>query len=482
MYTLLTGNATEQLRLLPAESVDVVFTSPPYYGLRMYEGEQTVQWQDGWTGALGLEPSVTMYVAHLVEIFAAIQRVLRPSGVVWVNLGDSYVSNQSGKATATGFDNGFSCAERMTINKEHQGSMTKRIPGLKSSDLVGVPWTFALTMREAGWYLRRDLIWAKGVSGQKETTQQFVLAMRESGLNEATIANVLGKLDLFVGNCMPESVGSPLWQQHRISIAETTPDWRAAAVADKGTTMYDHFAGNTGLTGEQSQMIDCPSCAKCEPNGGLILRNGAWRPTTSHEYVFMFTKSNTYYCDGEAVKEQAGSGTGTRNLRSVLTLPTRGSTEKHFAQMTLGLATTLLEASVSKKGICSQCGKPWVRVVKRVSGKSAEIEGAKQRARANTQSGDIENTTIGDGTPGYNVTTDWRATCACNAPIQSMTVLDPFSGTATTGIAALMQSADYIGIDTSAAYNQIGSERLASFVKPESNIVKVSDQLSLFGI
>ncbi len=483
MYTLLTGNALEQLYLLPANSVDVVFTSPPYFNLRMYIGEQTVKWQDGWVGALGLEPNVTMYVGHLVEIFAEVRRVLRPTGVVWVNLGDSYVANPSGKAAESGFDNGFACADRVTLNKEHQGSMTKRIPGLKPTDLVGVPWTFALAMREAGWYLRRDLIWAKGVSGQKETTQQFVQAMRESGLADEKIANVLDKLDLFVGNCMPESVGSLLWQQHRVPLADTTPDWRTAALADKGTSMYDHFAGNTGLTNAQGQMVDCPGCPKCAQNAGLVLRNGSWRPTTSHEYVFMFTKTNTYYCDGEAVKEEASSNKGnTRNLRSVLSLPTRGSSEKHFAKMTLGLATTLLNASLSKIGVCSQCGKPWVRVVERVTGKSAKKEGFKQQERANTQSGGIENTTIGDGIPNYYFTKEWRATCACNAPVQPMTVLDPFSGTATTGIAALTYGANYIGIDTSATYNQLAEERLASFVKPESVVTRTSNQLSLFDL
>src|SRR3990170_3657676 len=89
------GHVLDVLATLPAASVHCVVTSPPYWGLRNYS-TPPVTWPDGWTGHLGLEPTVEMWVTHLVEVFRAVRRVLRDDGVCWVNLGDSYASGGRG--------------------------------------------------------------------------------------------------------------------------------------------------------------------------------------------------------------------------------------------------------------------------------------------------------------------------------------------------------------------------------------------------
>lgn len=127
------GDARECLRQLPERSVQVVPTSPPYWaygGLRDY-GIVPTPWADGWVGCLGAEPTPAQYVAHLVEVFREVRRVLRDDGVVWLNLGDCY-------------------------------TRPKGIPsGLKEKDLVGVPFEVAFALRADGWYLRAILPWLK---------------------------------------------------------------------------------------------------------------------------------------------------------------------------------------------------------------------------------------------------------------------------------------------------------------------------------
>jgi len=91
--------------------VDCVVTSPPYYGLRDY----------GISNQLGLEPTPEAYVANLVAVFREVRRVLKPSGTVWLNLGDSYATK----------------------------------------DLLGIPWRVAFALQADGWYLRSDIIWSK---------------------------------------------------------------------------------------------------------------------------------------------------------------------------------------------------------------------------------------------------------------------------------------------------------------------------------
>lgn len=78
--SLLHGDCRAVLPTLPAESVNCIVTSPPYYGLRDY----------GCAGQIGLEPTPESYVAELVAVFRECRRVLRADGVLFLNLGDSY--------------------------------------------------------------------------------------------------------------------------------------------------------------------------------------------------------------------------------------------------------------------------------------------------------------------------------------------------------------------------------------------------------
>ena len=132
---ILTGDALEQLRHLPPESVHTCVTSPPYYNLRDY----------GAAGQIGNEASVEEYLQSLVSVFREVRRVLRADGTLWVNMGDSYAT-RSGSQPPTNTRN--SCG--------HTAKHTPR--GYKYKDLIGVPWQLAFSLRADGWYLRQDII------------------------------------------------------------------------------------------------------------------------------------------------------------------------------------------------------------------------------------------------------------------------------------------------------------------------------------
>src|SRR5687768_5132989 len=90
--TILEGDCRVVLPSLPADSVDCVVTSPPYWGLRDY----------GHTGQLGLERTPEDYVANMVAVFREVRRALKPSGTCWLNLGDSYAGATNGNTAMTG--------------------------------------------------------------------------------------------------------------------------------------------------------------------------------------------------------------------------------------------------------------------------------------------------------------------------------------------------------------------------------------------
>ena len=135
------GDCREVLAELPAESIQCVVTSPPYWGLRDY----------GTDGQLGLEQTPDEYVANMVEVFHAVRRVLRKDGTVWLNLGDSY---SSGGRTTTTND---------TLRGDTPVNVTRTpvVEGIKPKDLVGIPWRVAFALQADGWYLRSDIIWSK---------------------------------------------------------------------------------------------------------------------------------------------------------------------------------------------------------------------------------------------------------------------------------------------------------------------------------
>ena len=130
------------------ESIDCVVTSPPYWGLRDYGVDEQI----------GLESTPEKYVENMVNVFREIKRVLKSSGTVWLNIGDSYVSNP---ISANGANEVRSNEETGGLQKGYSRRVTYRGGTLKPKDLVGIPWMVAFALRADGWYLRSDIIWNK---------------------------------------------------------------------------------------------------------------------------------------------------------------------------------------------------------------------------------------------------------------------------------------------------------------------------------
>ncbi len=133
------------------QSVDLIVTSPPYFGLRSY--------QDGgehYTGQIGAEPTPAEFVDALIAATREMVRVLKPSGSIWVNLGDKYASSGGHGAGAT--------SQRVTRSQyvEQVGRAERNATGVPAKSLVGVPWRYAIRcIDELGLILRAEIIWSK---------------------------------------------------------------------------------------------------------------------------------------------------------------------------------------------------------------------------------------------------------------------------------------------------------------------------------
>jgi DNA modification methylase len=437
---LFQGDCREILAEMPENSVQCCITSPPYWGLRKYKGnqdriwggkadcehewgEQIIainsgggyakgklgpylhppggmrDWQIGpvsqgrfcqkcgaWYGAFGLEPTVEMYVAHSIEILRAIRRVLREDGVIMLNLGDSYAGG-------------------------------------------------------------------KGQSGQPlSSAEQEARAMRSESLNR--------------GYCQLEMKKRPTDDLTALRSCGLKPKdlclipWRVALAAQSDGWWVRSIIAWQKLNPMPESVTD--------------------RPTDAWEPILMLTKSRNYFYDSYAVREQGSYplgetrlasdnhkecqsdsrttrglhskdwvGQGTRNLRNVWTLPTAQFKGGHFAVFPEKLAELCIKAATSEKGNCPKCGKPWVRVLdKKVIG----------RTRPNGCGTDVRPEGQQAGWAVYN-TLDWKPQCSCGCePIPSV-VLDPFVGSGTTCYVAAKLGRKAIGIDVSAEYINLAVER-----------------------
>lgn len=164
--TLIYGDCRVLLPDVPDGSIQACVTSPPYWAQRDYG-----------TGGIGIERQPSEYVARLVEVFREVRRTLRGDGTLWLNLGDTYIN---AKGRAHGADP-KQRARRFGLRPNDVA-----VPGYKRKDLVGIPWMVAFALRDDGWYLRGDIVWAKPnatpdpVADRPQRAHEFVFLLSKS--------------------------------------------------------------------------------------------------------------------------------------------------------------------------------------------------------------------------------------------------------------------------------------------------------------
>jgi DNA modification methylase len=381
-------DVSEGLKLLPDASVHMVATSPPYWGLRDY----------GVEGQLGSEETLEEYVARLVKVFREVARVLRPDGTLWLNLGDSYVSSPTGNMGTKSKLHEAYTSETYTSTIENQYTKRSRPPtpsNLKPKDLVGIPWRVALALQADGWYLRSDIVWAKSA-------------------------------------CMPESIRDRPTRAHEYVFLFAHPD-------SGGRYFYDADAIREGSHTHTRK--GTKGGHKLTQMGGYKgLAGGTLKRDPDEPYGF--------------ARDITTVGRNKRSWWNINPKPYKGA---HFAVWPPKLVEPMIKAGTSEKGCCPTCGSQWERVVEKViptdPGRSEDAQHVQAADQLSARAASTGARRLGqayqdqlDKNPSKTI--GWRPTCECpeHKPVRAV-VLDPFSGSATTGMVALGIRRDYIGID-----------------------------------
>jgi DNA modification methylase len=535
--TIYGGDNREVMRTLPDESVQCVVTSPPYWGLRDYgtaswdggdpdhahvgaevrsgppgspkqaskRGSTHVYSGDCRCGAirqdrqLGLEQTPEEYVAAMVDVFREVKRILRRDGTLWINIGDTYASSamdlhrvRGGRGQAWSGEGDVQevlpphgeAAVGVATPRAGQGPVAGVAPGaLGAAERADPPAPEGTSSASDGLdgrgvpVLRRDGAAVPDAGSRPERRLQGPQTVeapadgegREGGRTARPLPDPLLELQLREGTGWLPSpkpkdlVGIP-W---RLAFALQADGWYL-----------------------RSDII----WAKPNPMPESVTD----RPTKSHEYLFLLSKSATYHYDADAVREEPAARTleqievdrraglydergdggirgvnehkpegvhavrdsrfrsrtmlnpAGRNRRSVWTIATKPYPGAHFATFPEALVEPCILAGTSEAGACGTCGAPWERILERHGGQSystGKSEAKRAQGLATQFSG------YADGSSGPTFTTlGFRPTCPHPGDPVPCVVLDPFAGTGTVGAVAQRLSRRALLIDLNPDY------------------------------
>lgn len=428
------GDALKVLRALPSESVHMIVTSPPYWGLRDY---QTGTWEGGdaqcdhlemtvgmsssntlgpdkhlprtnatnigrvqqfheWCrkcGArrtdeqLGAESTPEEYVEKLVLIFREARRVLRKDGILFLNLGDTYSSGGGGN-----YGNGKNAqhgdGQVYTTNQVRDTTL----PG---GNLVGIPWRVAFALQADDWILRQEIIWAKPSPMPESVTNRCTKAHEQIFL--------LSKSHDYYFDA--EAIKEESVYGYR--------EWSAAKAGSKGVveghTHYkcgDMTRGHGGLSaGGDGSPRNKRSVWSIEDDKELY----NWLASAAPEVLAEFLMRHEC-CDEERVLVSDGD----MGKRSVWNVAHGGGYKgAHFATYPPKLIEPCILAGTSAVGCCPECGAPWIRVIE----KRRVVTRPGKDSKVTTEAGRRDGMETGNRDPERHVTESrtigWRPGCRC---------------------------------------------------------------------
>jgi DNA modification methylase len=259
-WLLFQGDAYDLLPLLPPSSIDLILTSPPYWGHRSYgldhnwgilgdwraaggaiEVPPSYDWYRSHGGILGLEPIPEWFVHHLSEFFDRAKSALKPQGSLWINLGDTYFARWS------------SIREQGRQGLGDSRRQRRRTPMgdyRQEKQLLLIPARFAIAMQERQWILRNDLIWHKpNVPPRPEqdrlrlSHEHFFHFVKKPKEGRAKYFYDLSAAEPEMNDVVTYNV-KPGEDGHSATFSEDLIVPRIASSSPKGGTVLDPFCGS----------------------------------------------------------------------------------------------------------------------------------------------------------------------------------------------------------------------------------------------
>jgi len=498
---VIVGDCTEVMAGWPEDSIDLVVTSPPYWGLRDYGSETIKMWggdpecehewaeetasfnkQGGegkqstnlgtlrgedqksdfcsecgaWRGSLGLEPHPQLFIDHLAEICLEIKRVLKPSGTFWINLGDSYASmkgkcyNPGGGATSLPQD-----AFKELTREQNPNRMLKSDGGwLQPKQLLMIPARVAIALQHDGWILRNDIIWHKpnhmpsSVKDRLTCAYEHVFLFAKArryyfdldAIRKPHSASTIQRVTQ--PNVMNQQGGE---KQIALRGKKKSPKDRGSRSADMVKSLAEKYQGKFDGIGEESEKYGSPRARTQR------------RRKSDENYPYLVEHhhdENFYHPKG-------------KNPGDLWRIPTTPFPGAHFATFPPKLIKPIVKAGCPR-WICSRCGKPRTRITEpKFTLHTGETESKYLKGTSANRLALLRQAAREQGVEYVNEreTAGW-SDCGCGADWVGGVVLDPFAGSGTALRVARRLGRRFIGIEINPEYAEMAEKRIRGRYKP----------------
>ena len=474
---ILIGDVLEKMLEIPDESIDVIISSPPYWGLRDY----------GADGQWGLEKDFHEYLDKLDKLMDQCKRVLKSTGTCWINLGDTYSTVSGGmrdlkngvKKKYGKVDYGVGHAHTGDDNPERAGAFSvdqaKMYNNLQSKSRVGIPERFYIRCIDKGWIARNHIPWVKANSMPSSVKDRFANKW-ESVFFFAK--NKKYYFDLDAVRVEPITKIKPKPFNRRIRDAKRLENMNqdGAIVGAKATRQEKLTTDKLGnkLRGMRIKISDIQ-----ETTVGEVITE---KPFKEESNKIIATKVkigdsevNVFSKEVSRLEQEVYGG---KNPGDIFNINTKPFPKAHFATFPPALPEKILKCSCPKQ-VCKKCGKPREPITKVVGKQITEAmkyaggwsgdgtyngtetkEYSKTKAQkpSETKKRILESMSQVKETIGYTE-------CSCKAGFEAGIVLDPFFGAGTVGLVAEELGLEWVGIELKEEYTKIARERLEPYTE-----------------
>lgn len=463
LNAIIIGDVRNALKKIPSNSVRSGITSPPYFGLRdygtaiwiggdatcdhkkasaatintslakstlaggmegqriSYEQKQTNKHSCNRCGAvridnqIGLEKKPEDFIKKLVLIFREFRRILKEDGTLWVNIGDSYWGGKGTSGDANG--------EKQTIRKKNNQSISHthsslgekgklnplqgKHPEIKPKDLVGIPWMLAFALRADGWYLRQDIIWHKpnpmpeSVQDRCTKSHEYIFLLSKSpkyyydsyAIKQPAITGDNGSF-FNTGKTAIHQLGRSSDKQRKSGNIERKPGSERGCPEDSGSNV----------------------CGSVPWEGDMANKKSVWNNTQDDYHIWDWLFENAPYYVVAPLWEKYIQD--KLNKKSVWTVSTKPFSGAHFATFPQTLIQDCIKAGTSEKGQCSNCGKPWQRIIKKENVKNNGTTNTKYDEKSTAgrlaKKRDVARQQQDKEFSNNENSIGWQPTCECN--------------------------------------------------------------------
>ncbi len=379
-----------------------------------------------WKGELGLEPHFDLYIKHLCNIFDEVKRVLKNTGTLWVNIGDTYFGSGKGVgATTTKNKQVWTWTQKekricQNCGKEFLGwkfqifccgacagvdntprSQKGKLP---NKTLTLVPFRFAIEMVNRGWILRNTIIWHKRNALPQSARDRFTTDFEY----------------LFFFTKKPKYFFNQQFEPY----ADDTEVWYRQELSEgKQYTTKKPYKENF-------------------PYASAMAQN----PSDTKRRIL------------ESMKTSLG-----RNKRTVWSINPKPFSEAHFAVFPEELVETPIKAG-SPKYVCKKCGKPREKIVdssERVNTRAGKNVGTGKSGNVGDPNLDLHKADLSKYRQQIKYKEIGYTDCGCGVGFEGGVVLDPFMGSGTTGLVAQKLGRQFVGLELNPEYVKMAERRLS---------------------